>query len=784
MIRCGTIRARIMTWVLAVTSLALIAVIVWSYVTSRHRLEAEMEAKARFLADGAARQIDAQLGTLQGIVHGLALALETRGFNLSFAEARALQDECVAGNPGIYGCCIALEDSAAPPGWDDHAPWAFRNGGSLAYEGLSGASRAHRREDWYALPQVLGKPVWSEPYSWNGVLMATYSVPLYTGTGTNRTFAGVVTCDLTLDWLEQMIARLPLGKDGYGMLISRNATYVSHPHGDFVLNETFFSVAEERNDPELRAIGRRMVATDSGLQLFRSIVTHDVSWLAHSSLRSGDWIMVAVISHDEMKASILRLARQQAGIGIAGLLVLVLATTLISRSISRPVSRLASAAETLSAGDLDAVLPAPRGNDEVSHLTRAFNRMRDSLRRHIADLRETTAARERMHSELRIARDIQMGLIPKTFPPFPDRTDLDLHAVLEPAREVGGDFYDFFLLDSNRIVLAIGDVSGKGVPAALFMAVTRSFLRSAFRAETDPAAALTRINHDLIEGNDSCMFVTLFCAVLDLGTGELRYANAGHNPPVIRQPDGRIEWIEQPHGPIAGVTADARYTTGTHSLPADAALVLYTDGVTEAMNPGGNLYGETRLADHLAQQPLAADCRTTTDSLLRSIHQFADGAEQSDDITLLLIRRRQPADAPPTDEMCLTITNTLADQQRAMDELDTFLDAHPVPPKQQYAIRLALEELLTNVVKYAYTDNVPHPIHIHLRLATPPTLTITDDGQPFNPLQDAPPPTLDGPAEDRPIGGLGLHLIQSLGMTLHYRRENSRNILTVLFPPA
>ncbi|NLB65854.1 MAG: SpoIIE family protein phosphatase [Lentisphaerae bacterium] len=782
MIRCGTIRARIMTWVLTVTSLALIAVIVWTYITSRQRLEAEMESKARFLADGAARQIDAQLGTLQGIVHGLALALETRDLDLPFAEARALQDECVAANPGIYGCCIALEDAAAPSGWDDHAPWAYRDADSLAYEGLGGASRAHLREDWYALPKHLGKPVWSEPYSWKGALMATYSVPLYTGPATNRVFAGVVTCDVALDWLEQLIAQLPLGKGGYGMLISRNGTYISHPVRPFVLNETFYSVAEERQDPELRATGQHMVATDSNLQNFRSIVTGDLSWLAHSSLRSGDWIMVAIISHDEMKASILRLARHQAGIGIAGLLLLTLATALISRSISRPVIRLASAAETLSAGDLDARLPAPRGQDEVAHLTLAFTRMRDSLRQHIADLRTTTAARERMHSELRIGRDIQMGLIPKTFPPFPDRTDLDLHAALEPAREVGGDFYDFFLLDPHRIVLAIGDVSGKGVPAALFMAVTRSFLRSAFRTETDPAAALARINHDLIEGNDSCMFVTLFCAILDLATGELRYANAGHNPPAILRPDRPdrpLEWITTPRGPIAGVVPGARYPLGTCTLPPGATLVLYTDGVTEAMDPRGNLYGETRLATHLAQQPPAATCRDNTDALLRSIHQFADGAEQSDDITLLLIRRSTPAP-----ELRLTLTNTPADQQRAMDELDAFLDAHPLPPKQQYAARLALEELLTNVVKYAHTDTAPHPIHIHLRHTSPPALTITDDGQPFNPLQDAPPPPLDGPAQDRPIGGLGLHLLQSLGITLHYRRQHPHNILTATLPPA
>ncbi|NLL84037.1 MAG: SpoIIE family protein phosphatase [Lentisphaerae bacterium] len=774
---CCSIRGRMMLWVLTVTGLVLIAVIIWSYANSRHRLEADMETKARFLADGAARQVDAQLGVLRGVVHGLALALETRQLNFTFAEVRALQNECVSVNPGIYGCCVALEKNSAPTGWDDLAPWAYRIDDRLAYEGLSGIECAHTREDWFALPKYLGKPVWSEPYSWNGVLMTTYSVPLYRGEGDSRRFVGVVTCDLTLDWLEQMLAALPLGKGGYAMLLSRNGTYISHPLRDFVLNETFYSIAEGRQIPILRDIGRNMMRSESDLQLFRSLVTGDISWLAHSPLHSGDWIMAAIISHDEMKASILRLTRQQAAIGLVGLLLLGLATTLISRSISRPITRLSEAADTLARGNLEAELPTLHGNDEVAHLTHAFSDMRDNLRRHIADLRETTAASERMQSELRIGRDIQMGLVPKTFPPFPERNDLDLYGVLEPAREVGGDFYDFFLLDDNRILIAIGDVSGKGVPAALFMAVTRSFLRSAFRTETDPGTALTRINRDLIEGNDSCMFVTLFCAVLNITTGELCYANAGHNPPAILHPQGHVEWITQSGGPIAGIVDSAVYTSGTSLLPREATLVLYTDGVTEAMNIDGNLYGEERLATTLTNSAPLSDCRAAINQILRDIRRFAGDAEQSDDITMLLLRRRNS-----TAKLELSIADTPLGQQEAIEKLDLFLDTHQIAPERQYAIRLAFEEILTNIVKYAYDEPGGHTITACLRLDTPATLTFIDDGHPFDPLTDAPAPTLKGEVAERPIGGLGLHLIQSMGMTLTYQYKDKRNILTVTLP--
>ncbi|MDD4016314.1 MAG: SpoIIE family protein phosphatase [Kiritimatiellae bacterium] len=782
----NSIRQRLLTWVLAVAGLILVAVIVWSYSASRHRLEGEMEAKAGFLADSAARQIDAQLGVLQGVVHGMALALESQHLAMPFEQVRALQTECLEKNPGIYGVCVALEPETAPSGWPDLAPWGYREGKALVYEGLSGSTCGHLREDWFGLPKHLGRPVWSEPYEWKGVLMVTYSVPVYSGDAPKRRFAGVVTCDLTLDWLDRMIAALPLGKGGYGLLISRNATYVAHPLRELVLNETVYSIAEARNDPALRKTGQQMVSGKPGVIPFKSFVTEDLSWLAYTPLRSGDWIMAAIISRDEMNAAIIQLSRNQMAIGLLGLLLLALAIGRIARSITRPLAKLSEAANTLAGGNLDAPLPEPPGRDEVAHLTHAFAEMRDNLRRYVSDLRETTAARERMSSELRIAHDIQMGLVPKTFPAFPSRNDLDLYGVLEPAREVGGDFYDFFLLDDNRIALAIGDVSGKGVPAALFMAVTRSFLRSAFKAETDPAAVMANVNGELVEGNDTCMFVTLFCAVLDLTTGRLRYANAGHNPPAIRHPDGSAEWIARPRGPIAGVVPKAVYEDGTLVLSADDTLILYTDGVTEAMNAAEELYGEKRMSDSLAAPACGGDCRTTTERMLADIRAFTQGAEQSDDITLLVIKSRTASALPPPDCAAghheFSVENNFADMERVLDDVGALLDARQFSAKRNYSVRLALDELLSNVIKYAYDDASSHRIALNLELDIPFALTIADDGKPFNPLEDAPPPVLDGPVEDRPIGGLGLHILQKMGMKLAYRRENNRNVLRVVIP--
>jgi phosphoserine phosphatase RsbU/P len=636
----ASIRARMMAWVLSVTSLVLLSVVLWTYLSSRWRLEADMEANAVFLAEGAARQIDTQLGALQGVVNGMALALEAQQFEVPFDRVRRMQTACLASHPGIFGVCVAMEPALAPDGWVDLAAWVYREGDAIAYLDLGGPDHAHTREDWYVLPKYLSRPVWSEPYEWQGVLMVTYSVPLYRESDDGRQFVGVITCDLTLDWLEKMLADLPLGDDGYGLLMSRRGTFVSHPMAELVLNESIFSLAEERQDLAFRRIGQRMISGEPGIvPSFAGYATGALSWLAFTPLRTADWVMGSLISMEEMHTEVLRLTRRQAMLGMGGLFVLYLAVGFISRSITRPIRDLRDTADVLAAGNLDVDVPVTSSRDEVASLTRAFSDMRDNLKRHIADLQETTASRERMQSELRIAHDIQMGLVPKTFPPFPKRTDLDLYAVLEPAREVGGDFYDFFPLDEKRMVVAIGDVSGKGVPAALFMAVTRSFLRSAFRSDANVADVMARVNNELADGNDACMFVTLFCAIYHLDDGRLCYTNAGHNPPVILHPDGRVAWLQQPRGPVAGVVDDAVYDAGEATLPEEGSLVLYTDGVTEAMNHEGALYGEARMSACLQSGVGRESCRVLIADMVADIRNYADGAEQSDDITILVLKR-------------------------------------------------------------------------------------------------------------------------------------------------
>src|SRR5690554_6572558 len=294
-----SIRTRMQLLVLLFTGLILTAVIFWSYLAARQRLEADMEARAISLADNAAKQIDAQFGLLQGVVNGMALTLEAQDLSISFDAIRRMQTRTLEKNPGIFGVCVAMEPGEEPEGWTDLAAWEYREGDRLAYVDLSGENHTHTCEDWFTLPKHLDRPVWSEPYEWEGLLMVTYSVPFYRGCGDQRRFMGVITCDFSLDWLDRMIAELPLGKNGYGLLMSRNGTYISHPQPEIVLNETVFSIAEAHNDTALRQIGQRMVTGEPGIVPFSSFATGEISWLAYTSLQSADWIMAALISREE-----------------------------------------------------------------------------------------------------------------------------------------------------------------------------------------------------------------------------------------------------------------------------------------------------------------------------------------------------------------------------------------------------------------------------------------------------------------------------------------------------
>ena len=310
----------------------------------------------------------------------------------------------------------------------------------------------------------------------------------------------------------------------------------------------------------------------------------------------------------------------------------------IGRRMAGSIVRLTDGAKRIAGGDLDSKVEVD-SHDEVEDLASAFNKMTEDLKVYMRNLEEATAARERIESELRIATDIQASMLPRIFPAFPDRKEFDIFASMEPAKEVAGDFYDFFLVGENKLCFLVGDVTGKGVPASLFMVISKTLLKTEALRGLPPNEVLTRVNDSLYPDNDACLFVTVFCVILDIETGEIEFANGGHNPPLLSRDDGDFEFMDIPKNLVVGPMPDIEYELRKLTLKPNDTLFLYTDGITEAMNPESQQFSDPRLKQCLSSLK-GKGVEDITHAIRKDIEDFAEGAEQSDDITMLALKYR------------------------------------------------------------------------------------------------------------------------------------------------
>jgi len=417
---------------------------------------------------------------------------------------------------------------------------------------------------------------------------------------------------------------------------------------------------------------------------------------------------------------------------------------------------------------------------DITALKNAEQAAEDAKRRLADSLALVEAAKARMQEELNVGRDIQRSMLPRVFPPFPDRKELELYAVLEPALEIGGDLYDFFLLDDHRLCFVVGDVAGNGVPAALFMAMTKIMVKTRAMSDPSPASIVTHVNDALSADNDSCMFVTLYLGILNLRDGTLLSTNAGHNPPLLKRQDGQFEWLTAQDGPMVGPMSGIAFKESTIQLGPGDELFLYTDGVTEADNRRRELFGNSRLKSILTKSQ-AASVVDRLSEVMNAVRKFAGEAPQADDITMLGLRYHG---VPPSDVAVKVFHQTMPNQLMAIPDLQIAFEqyvaqwagAKPLIP----TLNMALDDLLNNVVQYAFpNDPTEHHIEVEGEVHDAcVVLTIRDDGIPFNPLSVA-PPDLSMLLHEREIGGLGIHLVRAMFDEVTYHRNVGRNVLTI-----
>lgn len=538
-------------------------------------------------------------------------------------------------NNDLFGMALAYEPYLHASGKELYSPYFFRAGDEINSLDL-GEQYNYPIYDWYQIPKMLKKPYWTEPYFDEGggdELMITYSNPVII----DGSLLAVATADISLNKLGENIQKISI-MAGYTFIVTRTGKFVYHPVDNYIMHESIFSLAQFYDRPEIRESAKDIIKGGSGIKEFEDFETREKNWLVYTPIKSCQWSFIAVIPEREIMKSVHKSLFYQSLLIVTGMLLIIGIIILVSYSITKPIKKLTLFAESVSEGKLDIEISDIKGSDEISRLSHIFNKMAGDLKSHISQLLIATKAKESAESELRIAREIQESLLPSIFPPFPDIKELELYALNIPAREVAGDFYDFFRLDDCRIALLIADVSGKGVPAGLYMVIARTLAKILCQKEgSTPDGVLTEANKILSQDNESCMFITLFLAYYNYCTGELVYANAGHKGSDILSPDGKRRELKGLKNMAMGISGTEIYNKGKDTVKKGEILVMYTDGVTEANAENNLFYGQDRFFNILNNH-IDKGLDQILHEVCNDLSSFQKG-NQFDDITLMLLRR-------------------------------------------------------------------------------------------------------------------------------------------------
>jgi len=643
-VRYQSLSRRLVVRTLAVGMVLLISVLGVNYYLSLRLLRQFVREVTQATALSAVDQIEQVFGS--GMTSASSLALEVTEAGISPDQIKQTILTFLQTDPDIYGMTVALEPHALHPDLGRFSPYYRRHGSHFVYKDLAAADYDYLEWDWYTLPKAADGPLWTEPYYDEGggcALMTTYSSPIRES-GSVR-FAGVATAGIALDWLHDLVEEIHVGESGIGFILSKEGRIVAHPDESKTIPGMSPSHPDAAGTPLLSAAEKEeagfwrsqlaTLASDESAYFDVPCPHRDgACWVAVHPLLDTGWRVLVVVPETELTSRIIRLTSEVSLIAIAGLIILVVVVTEMTRGLMSPLARLATATKDIGAGNLDVELPRAETRDGIGAMTTDFRVMRESLQSYIAELEETTAKRNRLEREIEIARDIQMSMVSGHGELCEQGARFEAFATLRPARTIGGDLY-YVQEDEGKLHFVLGDVSDKGVPAALFMAKTVTLYTATLGTTLTPGETFKSMNDTLSQDNDGCTFVTALCGVLDLESGELVMANAGHMNPVTRSPSACGELGIESEMAL-GITGALEYPNVRCVLEPGTSLIMYTDGISEAFNHAGEEYGLERIlaiagglpepsAEHLGRV------------LLADVDRFADTAEQFDDITLLVI---------------------------------------------------------------------------------------------------------------------------------------------------
>ena len=627
-------------------------------------------------------------------------------------------------NPFVSGTAIALVEDYFPQKGRLFSPYAYRNGDRIDTLQLGKESYDYPQKEWFCKPLETGEGYWSEPYYDTGggeMLMTTYSLPV---TDMQGRVAAILTADISLDWFTDLVGSIPEYPHAFIALVSRTGQLMVCPAPALVMKKTVQEVAANLEDSTaVRDIALAMLAGERGSR--QVLYDGEKEYVFYAPIDRANWSMAIVIPHKEIYGDVRRVALMVILLQVLGILV-------------------------------------------MSYIlyTAVKNQMK---------FRDVSEKKSRIDGELRVARDIQMSMIPTSFLTSPGQTDVDMSGLVVPAKEVGGDLYDFYDRD-GKLFFCIGDVSGKGVPAALVMSVTRSLFRSVSAHEKSPQRIVTVMNGSLADMNQNDMFVTCFLGVLDLKTGHLRYCNAGHNAPVRIGP-GRAAFLDVvPNLPL-GVMPGMHYQEQETDLSFGEGLFLYTDGLTEAENTDHQLFGEARLLEDAVRFG-GEKADSFIKSMAAEVKSHIRGCDPSDDLTMLVVRFTNPSPSTGT-VWRLALRNDIDEIPRLHALIQSIAEETDMDHALAMSLNLALEEAVSNVMLYAYPEGSQGVVDIEAAVRDDRIdFSVSDSGVPFDPTAAA-DPDLAADLKDRPIGGLGIFLVKRIMDEVTYTRKGDKNILSM-----
>ena len=621
--------------VATLASIVFVVALVFLFAQARYAVQREAKEHASQLLNNTALRVNTVLNQVEVATENTSWLV---GRHLDtpdsmYVYARAI----VENNPELAGCSISFEPYYYPRKGRFFSVYAKQENGKVSVVQEGDESYEYFFMDWYQLPKLLGHSAWTEPFldedpeeeAVQDKMVVSYCKRIE---DENGKYVGTIASDLSLRWLSETISAVKPYPHSYSFMIGRGGTFFVHPDPEKLLYQSIFTETMEQDNPERMALGKAMVSGEEGMRMLT--LNGELCYVFYQPLGETGFSAAIVCPERDIFYGYNRLRNVVILIFILGMLIMHIILSAVFRREIAPMRSLAEQAETIADGNFDEVLLDTGRKDEIGRLVHSFSEMQRSLVKYIEEIKNTSAEKASIERELYVARDIQMSMVPRIFPPFPEREDIDLFASMTPAKEVGGDLYDFFV-ENECLYFCIGDVSGKGVPASLFMAVTRNLFRVIAQQGNSPEESAKSINHALSAENDQGMFVTMFIGKANLKTGELTYCNCGHNPPVVCEPGKEARFLPMQYVNLALGTWDGFEFQGER-IPdiREWKILLYTDGLNEAENPRYELFGNDRLIQ-LMNGVSQLDAEGIIQMLQEEVERHRSGASPNDDLTLL-----------------------------------------------------------------------------------------------------------------------------------------------------